>query len=153
MTPHGNPWLAGRVAKSGSSLGRNAREFFLKGFGGGVEFGLDSSVFGLELFHLELGGLGVVTPLGATAVDIGDALLETFVIEFEFGVFVFPEVATAAEEPGLNLLGGRVSGLGVDWPRVAGSFHEPFPKNVDLASGVQAQQKRSSASRQIRSNS
>jgi hypothetical protein len=73
----------------------------------------ESGVLGLECLELLAGLFGLTAPLGTTAIDVGDALSDPFELELEVGVFGLPEIAAAAEEPGLDLLGGGVGGFSV----------------------------------------
>jgi hypothetical protein len=82
----------------------------------------------LEGLELLAGDFGLATPLGATAIDVGDTLSDPFELDLEVGVFGLPEIAAAAEEPGLDLLGGGVGGFSVLLGRVGGGVHVRTPK-------------------------
>jgi hypothetical protein len=92
---------------------RTGREDFSPLLGSGVRRGAEPGVLGLECLDLLAGVFGLAAPLGSAAIDVGDALSEPFEVELEVGVFGLPEIAATAEEPGLDLLGGGVSGFSI----------------------------------------
>src|SRR4051794_39872807 len=83
ITPQGNPWRAGRVSNLGSSTRAGRPGVFFLRVGGGIARGTESGILGLECFDLLAGVFGLAAPLGAAAVDVGDALSESFELDLE----------------------------------------------------------------------
>jgi hypothetical protein len=90
---------------------------------GGDRGGAEAGVFNLECLDLLAGVFGLAAPLGSAAIDVGDALSGPFEFELEVGVFGLPEIAAAAEEPGLDLLRCGVGGLSIRLGRVSCGVH------------------------------
>jgi hypothetical protein len=115
----------------GSFMRAGRVDFFFPIAGVGVHCGPELSVLGLEGLDFLSGVFGLATPLGAAGLHVGDALPEAFEFEFEVGVFALPEIAAAAEEPGLDLLGCGVGGFSILLRQVGGGVHVRTPKEEE----------------------